>query len=161
MRPASADDAESIVSILRNANDWLQIQQSKQWIPGAHDDDVHLVDQMIAHGGCYVAVRDEKIIGTVRLATTFPTYWTNYQPENSYYLSTLYVHRDVAGHGIGAAVLQWAEQLARTDSDYVCLDCYAPNIKLCAYYASQGYQQIGFVDSYVDYPAQLYQKYVR
>jgi GNAT superfamily N-acetyltransferase len=53
------------------------------------------------------------------------------------------VHRDYAGHGIGAKLVAWAaERGRRENAEVVRLDCVAANVGLCGYCLHQGFTRV-------------------
>ena len=158
IRPAIEKDAHRVYSVLKNIADWLDRENYGQWIPGVHDHNIEYITQLVCNGTCYVVENNGEIIGTVQVTWTLPNYWKQ-ESVNVGYISTLYVHRDLAGHDIGASILRWSEDWIRLQKKtFACLHCYAQNLKLCRYYERHGYEYIDRVETYPDYTQFLYQK---
>jgi ribosomal protein S18 acetylase RimI-like enzyme len=69
------------------------------------------------------------------------------------------VHPGAEGRGIGAALLRWAEATLRQQQKmWACLDCYASNPALIAYYERQGYNAIGEFEPYPGYVERMFEK---
>jgi GNAT superfamily N-acetyltransferase len=63
------------------------------------------------------------------------------------YLCRMASARDVAGQGVGAAMIDFAEWLARCAGvSKLRLDCSKTNTALHDYYRRQGFEQVGLVD---------------
>lgn len=160
IRPATPDDSQAFFAVLRNISAWIDEQKSAQWIPGAHDNDILWVNQLVQDGTAYVVEYDEQIIATIRLAWTLPTYW-HMDERNAGYISTVYVRRNFAHQAIGTGMILWAEEFIRQRNRvFSYLDCYAENTALCAYYEGMGYVSMGDVETYPDYSQRLYKKHL-
>jgi ribosomal protein S18 acetylase RimI-like enzyme len=156
IRTAVEADAPALTTLLQNTQHWLTEQNIAQWVPAAHEP--LLVNTMIEMGGAYVVEHNGQVIAVCRLLDLFPTYWTR-DPKIASYISTLTVAREFAAQRIGAALLQWAEAtLNRQGKTWACLDCYADNAKLCAYYAQQGYIAVGEFEPYPGYIERMFEK---
>jgi len=156
IRSAVEDDAPALTALLQNTQRWLTEQNIAQWVPAAHEP--LLVKAMIQQGTTYVVQHEGQVIAICRLLETFPAYWTR-DSQTASYISTLTVARELAAYGIGAALLQWAEAtLYHQGKTWACLDCYAENAKLCAYYARQGYSAIGQAEPYPGYIERMFEK---
>ncbi|MBC7869990.1 MAG: GNAT family N-acetyltransferase [Chitinophagaceae bacterium] len=158
IRQASPDDTQAFYGVLKNVSEWLDQQHSTQWVPSAHDNNISLVQQIIQDGTCYVVEDNIQIIATIRLNWELPYFW-NRNLQNVGYISTLYVHRNFAGNGIGVSMMNWAEHLIKSmDKEVSCLDCYAKSNPLCCYYEHIGYISVGEVETYPAYRQRLYEK---
>ena len=156
IRKAVEADAAALLTLLQDTQRWLEAQNIPQWVPAAHEP--LLVKTMIQVGTAYVVEREGQIIALCRLLEIFPAYWHR-DVATASYLSTLTVAREFAKHGIGAALLQWAEATLRDQGKtWACLDCYASNAALCAYYERQGYVAIGEAEAYPGYNERMYEK---
>ncbi len=156
IRLAVAADIPALVTLLQEAQAWMDQHSLHQWVPGAHDP--ALVETMIQQHTLYVLERDGQIAATCQLRDSLPAHWTlNAEPVG--YISTLTVGRASSGQGIGAHFLRWAEREARVNGKrWACLDCSAKNPRLCAYYEAQGYTPVGEVETYPDYIERMVQK---
>ena len=156
IRPASEADTAAFGAILRDAQAWLVEHGTSQWVPGAHDPNV--ITQIIAGGTGYVVEHEGQVIATCRLTWVLPPHWENCF-ENVGYLGTLNVARDYMGYGIGKAVIRWAEaEMRARGKAEACLDCYASNDELSAYYERLGYQAVGEVETYPGYSERMFHK---
>lgn len=156
IRKAVQADTAVFAAILHDAQAWLVEHGTAQWVPGAHDPNV--ITQIIADGTGYVVEHEEQIIATCRLTRALPPHWQN-AFENVGYLGTLNVARESMGYGIGAAVIRWAEvEMRAQGKTEACLDCYASNATLSAYYERLGYQAVGEVETYPGYAERMFHK---
>jgi protein-tyrosine phosphatase len=158
IRPATEADAEAFAAILRDAQAWLVEHGTAQWVPGVHEPNV--IAQIIAGGTGYVVEHEGRVIATCRLTWELPAHW-EHAYESIGYLGTLNVARKYMGYGIGVAVIRWAEaeMRARGKTD-ACLDCYASNAALSAYYERLGYQAFGEVETYPGYSERMFHKHL-
>lgn len=156
IRLAVVADMPALVTLLQEAQAWMDERSLHQWVPGAHDP--ALVEMMIQRGTLYVLERDGHLAATCQLLDSLPAHWS-LEDEAVSYISTLTVERASRGKSIGAGFLRWAEREARVKGKtWTCLDCSGKNPRLCAYYESQGYSAVGEVETYPDYIERMYQK---
>jgi GNAT superfamily N-acetyltransferase len=93
-----------------------------------------------------VARSDGEAVAVVRLLWTDRRFWGGRDEGDAAYVHSLAVRRDLAGRGIGAAVLAWAErEAAARGRRFLRLDCLAANAGLTAYYERAGFSPIGIV----------------
>jgi GNAT superfamily N-acetyltransferase len=87
-----------------------------------------------------------------------PVWPANKRPEPALYVRRVVISRKYAGRGLGAALLDWAADLARRDHEatLIRIDVWTTNIDLHAYYERQHFtRQVGRdPGELVNYPSQ-------
>src|SRR5215831_14384655 len=92
------------------------------------------------------------------------TLWSEAElAEDAVYVSRLIVSRELAGHGIGAALIDWAGALGirQRQARWIRVDVWTTNLALHDYYRGEGFDYLRTVPfkHYWDYPsAALFQK---
>lgn len=156
IRPAVEADTEAFAAILHEAQAWLAARGTAQWVPGAHDPNV--ISQIIAGGTGYVVEHEGHVIATCRLTWALPPHWNNLFDSVGYF-GTLNVRQAYMGCGIGAAVIGWAAaEIGARGKAHACLDCYASNAALSAYYERLGYVAVGEVETYPGYAERMFHR---
>jgi GNAT superfamily N-acetyltransferase len=113
----------------------------------AVDQSVEVTRSRIAHGTCFVAINDGRIVGTV---TVEPPYADSpceyYRTPAVAAAHQLAVEPEIQGSGLGALLLKRAEDWAR-DKGYreLAIDTAAPAAHLIDYYKRRGFQPVGRV----------------
>jgi ribosomal protein S18 acetylase RimI-like enzyme len=141
VRPAAADDVETVVRIMNEASEWVVARGAPPWnrSPWRTAD----VQDRIARGETYLAVDGGQAIATVTVQSSDEWLWPGRLPE-ALYVHRLAVARAAHGRRLGAALLEFAERLA-TDAGkrYLRLDCHCDNPTLRAYYIARGFSWLG------------------
>lgn len=121
------DDAGTVLRLLDSATAWLAARgRTGQWGTEAASGDPRRIaqaDTWATGGGLYLAVLDGTAVGALVVGEA-----TAYVPpatEPELYVNLLVTDRAYAGHGIGARLLAYAEELARDRGlDLLRVDCY-------------------------------------
>lgn len=142
VRRASKDDVNQVVSIVREASDWLA-ERGYLWLrqfPGG-------TPQRVAEGLVWLAAVEGEDVATVALVPTpDPELW-NADESDALFVHGLAVRRSAAGLGIGSALLTFAvDRAAHTGVPWVRLDCNKNNERLHAYYRSEGFAYLRTID---------------
>ncbi|WP_160146965.1 GNAT family N-acetyltransferase [Thermomonospora echinospora] len=137
---------DTVIGLIDEASQWLRLKDTDQWARPWPDEESRR--QRILDGlrtGTTWIVRD----GTVPVATVSMTDEGNpllWRPdelaERAVYLHRLVISRKYAGHGLGAALLEWAAQEGRREYDATLLriDVWRDNLDLHAYYRRLGFR---------------------
>jgi ribosomal protein S18 acetylase RimI-like enzyme len=153
IRLGEEKDIDEISKLYDDVGDFLTLNQAKPaWKKGIYptlEDAVMGVDEK----ALYVAVINNKIIGSIILRhKPEPAYdEVNWQKEVGYekvfVIYTLGVHPEYMKHGVGGALLDFAENYGK--SREVCslrLDVYEGNLPAIQLYEKCGFQHVGTVD---------------
>jgi GNAT superfamily N-acetyltransferase len=103
----------------------------------------------LRHAQVWVAMKNECIAGTFRLATKKPwaidrAYFT--PVKRPLYLTDMAVHPDVQRKGVGRALLVQAVKAAREfPANSICLDAYDAVAGAGGFYAKCGFREVGRV----------------
>lgn len=152
---AQPHDLATVLGLFENARAWMISRGTNSWRPVAHWGD--LIAQKIARRIVYLAWLDGEVVGAIALDWATEELW-NTASNNAGYLAHFATSRTLAGSGIGAQMLRWAENEARhAGKDYLRLNCWAENQALCAYYESAGFERRSTV-SLDGFPVALYEK---
>ena len=141
--PASEGDATAIVALRDAAAHWQQERGIRQWSPG--EVRAEQVREQVRAGQWHV-VRDDAVGGlraALRVLDADLDVWGR-REDAALYVHGLVVDRALAGRGVGAALLRWVEDRARScGARWVRLDCAASNARLRGYYVGRGFTAVG------------------
>ncbi len=134
---ATADDAELISSILREAAEWLISKGEKLW--ECDELDVDAVAGEVADGMYRIALSSKVPAGCYRFQTEDLEYWNDVPHEDSAFIHRVAVRREFGRLGISSAMMANAKNEAREiGRKYLRLDC-ADRPKLRSVYERQGF----------------------
>jgi GNAT superfamily N-acetyltransferase len=140
LRPATLDDLETMLEILRAAQSWLAERHIDQW---NRPFTAAWLESRIASGECWIAEQAGEPVGVCRLLWEDRLFWGERDRGQSAYIHTLAIRRDRAGQQIGAHILTSIADLARARNRATLrLDCVAANHRLIAYYQSHAFTPI-------------------
>ncbi|WP_274365560.1 GNAT family N-acetyltransferase [Paenibacillus thermotolerans] len=156
---AAEDDLERVHSLWADAFAFMQRNGINQWI--AEQVTYDAVKYVFDLSEMFLVLDGEEAVGTFFLVDSDEALWGGEtKPGEAGYLHRLVVDRRHAGRGIGARMLQLAEQyLAERGKGVFRLDCMADNPKLNEFYRSAGFTFIRRVDG-DGWSANLYEKKV-
>lgn len=140
--PATLADAEQVSRLFYEAGAWLEARGIRQWSAAWPPAERHqaAIRERIARGWCYLAWRGGALVGTITLQPADPSVWGE-DDGVALYVHGLAISRAWAGHGIGLAMLGWAErQAAARGRRWLRLDCLAFNQALRGYYQRAGFR---------------------
>ncbi len=142
LEKAGMDDLENIKELLVQAGKWLREKGLKQWDYYVHDLDGNTAEviESIERGSTYL-LRDGQVnAGTITVEDS-PGEWDrgvwddDAAGDDAVYVHRLVVNRSYAGRGLGAKLLNWAENhAAKQGKTRLRLDCLASNKSLNDYY---------------------------
>jgi len=152
---AQPNDLAAVLAVFEDVRAWMISRGVNTWRPIARWRD--LIAQKIARQVVYLAWLDSQVVGTITLDWEAEELWDAASTQAGY-LAHFATYRALAGTGIGAQMLRWAETEARrAGKGYLRLDCWAENRALCAYYESTGFERRSTVT--IDgFPVALYEK---
>lgn len=136
---AEPHDLEQVLALLVQAAQWLRSQGLRQWSHYLNEDMAPELAEAIAADQVYLALAGDRPVGTISLQRAPSewdrTIWGAVASDEAVYVHRLAVHRTHAGRGVGAFMLDWAENYARQHGyRYLRLDCVGHNERLNAYY---------------------------
>jgi N-acetylglutamate synthase-like GNAT family acetyltransferase len=150
IRQAKGEDAEALAAVYHSA---YQENRKLDFPAKAESVAPDTVEAWIEVDDVYVAEKDSKIIGGVRLNETDP---------ERIKLSRLAVDEEWKGNGIGSRLVEYAEQAAHTeDETTVWLTTPEEHPYLPEFYRSRGYEKTGeYPLEYRDYDEIILEKQV-
>ena len=135
---ASASDVDTVLDLLDDAVRWLAERGVRQWEVGQWKRARMLA--AIENGETYLARDGERIVGSLNLADSDEVIWPD-DDGRALFVHRLVVARDAHGRGVGAAMLRWAEGMARERRRaFLRLDTACDSAALRAYYEAQGFR---------------------
>jgi GNAT superfamily N-acetyltransferase len=149
IRSAREDDLSDILGLREHLAGWLSEKGLDQWQepwPDKDEQTRRIVDAIRA-GATWMVCDGKGPVATI----TFHDQdrgelWFGKKgaKDPALYISRMMVHRRYAGRGIGAVMLDSAEDYAATlKLDYIRLDAWTTNQALHAYYTGQGFEHVG------------------
>jgi GNAT superfamily N-acetyltransferase len=168
VRPAVADDKIAIIGLIDSAATWLQRDKNtNQWAEPWPDEETRngRITRGIVRGATWIVEDRGVLAGTITCRDRAnPRLWTPAElAERAVYVSRLIVDRPYAGHGLGAALIDWAgvRGMEQWDADWLRVDVWTTNLGLHNYYKGQDFEYLRTVETECewDYPsAVLFQK---
>ncbi|MFE9691731.1 GNAT family N-acetyltransferase [Micromonospora sp. NPDC005806] len=143
IRPGGSDDAATVLRLLDVATAWLAARgRTGQWGTEPASSDPRRIAQADAWatgGGLYLAMLGDAVVGALVVGDA-----TDYVPpavEPELYVNLLVTDRAYGGHGIGARLLAYAEELARDRGlGLLRVDCYGGDDRaLVGFYEGCGF----------------------
>jgi hypothetical protein len=105
-----------------------------------------------------VAEREAEVAATSVVKQIPAVFWPD-RDRPAACLSKRTSKRSVAGHRLGAAMPAWSERhSASLGKEFVRLDCWAENRRLCAFYACAVCTEVGDAEGYGEYKLKLFEK---
>jgi putative acetyltransferase len=149
---AGGDDLERYIEQLEEIAGWLEGRGIRQWQPGTFRRSRDYYAESIGRHEVQLAFVGNELVGSLRVVLRQPIVWPEIVDDDAVYVFNLAVARAWSDHGLGAQMLQWAAERARSlGRPYVRLDCMADNQVLAGYYARAGFDERGEIDA--QYPA--------
>ena len=169
IRLATLADLPAILDLIDSAAKWLQARKdTDQWArpwPDRASRDAR-VEQGIRDRLTWIVEDSPGMLAATITCREHgnDTLWSGAElAEDAVYVSRLIVSRELAGHGIGAALIDWAGVLGirQRRAMWIRVDVWTTNLALHDYYRDQGFGYLRTVPfpHYWDYPsAALFQK---
>ena len=152
---AESQDLDIVLEILREAASWLLSKGIDQWRPESFSR--QSIDEMIKHGGVYLAKQNQQPVGTITLQWSDRFFWTD-DDTNAGYIHKLAIKPSYTGISLGRQLLEWAEQTTKAaGKNHLRLDCMFENHRIRQYYEEAGFTYRGEVKG-VGWRAALYEK---
>jgi ribosomal protein S18 acetylase RimI-like enzyme len=169
IRRAERADIPAILDLIGSTAKWLQAcKDTDQWArpwPDEERRDIR-VEQGILDGLTWIVEDSHGMLAATVTCREHgnETLWTDLEmAEKAAYVSRLIVSRDLAGHGIGAALINWTGLHGAREwgAKWIRVDVWTTNLALHDYYRGQGFEHLRTLDfeDYWEYPsAALFQK---
>lgn len=148
IRRARWADLDAVGVLLEKAAVWLAEHGSDQW-QGPVIRRRDYVERDIAEETVHVVDADGQVGGTITVDMFADTdFWRRDDDVRSaLYVHRMAVSRDLAGVGLGSAMLDFAGRLAESSGRmFVRLDAWRTNAKLHDYYLKQGFELVRIED---------------
>lgn len=168
LRLAAPGDLDKVRGLVREAAKWLRTykntdQWAKPWPDRARHRQRILND--LLKGKTWLVWDGTTVVATVTVdaeepldADEQPVWPTHKRGEPALYVRRVVVSRSYAGLGLGAALLDWAADVAKTDHEagLIRVDVWTTNRGLHAYYEGQHFTRVEDADprELADYPSQ-------
>lgn len=146
IRPATSDDADALMALRIEAEEWLAAAGIDQWrSPGFRDRALAKWRTDIEEGRTWVVPGPRReILGTVTLARADRDFWDDDDdPDSAIYVAKLITARAAGGRQLGGRLLDWVGGVARrTEVPWVRLDVWRANERLQRYYLDEGFTHL-------------------
>ncbi|MDF5753975.1 GNAT family N-acetyltransferase [Spongiactinospora sp. TRM90649] len=152
LRRAGGGDLQAALGLLAEAAEWLHHRGVRQWPRGGFGPE--RIEPLIEQGVLYIADiagrpgRRAQVAVVAVDGFADPEFWTPADaPADALYVHKLAVSRDVAGMGVGEALLDWAGGVVLDEGRrWLRLDCAKGNRGLQAYYRARSFTHLRTVD---------------
>lgn len=158
-------DLDDVFALVREAATWLHGLRIDQWQkpwPDATGQRERILNDLYK-GKTWLVREGETVAATITIDTDEPMdvddrpVWPVEESQPPVlYVRRVIVSRRYAGLGLGAALLDWAADVAETDhgAELIRIDVRTTNVKLHAYYQGQGFTRGPEPQGLGDYPSQ-------
>jgi len=168
LSPATPQDSRKILRLFRGASRWLRRRKNTdQWArpwPDRGRYEERLLSDLIK-GKTWLVWHRKTMAATITIDTEEPMaapgepVWpADKRHDLALYVRRVIVKRSYADKGIGAALLDWAAEVAKRDhgADLIRVDVWTTNEGLHDYYRNQGFEPCPGRDPEIlgDYPSQ-------
>ncbi|HEY5038270.1 MAG TPA: GNAT family N-acetyltransferase [bacterium] len=144
IKKAGIEDEEAVLTIVRDATNWLEGKGIPQWTAYLSENGRRFVQKRIKNDVVYLASFQGEIIGTVAILWEDPSIWEVKGSDGlAGYIHSLAILRRFEGKQVGKDILRWAMDTIRTQRSFIRLDCMAENVRLCRYYEEMGFAPVG------------------
>ena len=149
LRLGMPGDLDAVSGLVRQAAEWLRTSKDTDQWARPWPDRIHHRERMVndlLKGKTWLVWDGETAVATITVDTDEPADLNDKPvwPERERHRSALYVRRVVvartySGSGLGAALLDWAADVAERDhgAELIRIDVWTANLELHAYYEGQ------------------------
>lgn len=164
-RQATMDDVPLITDWRWEVSAWIKSKGSDQWdITGlSREEFERRITRSIKAGETWLALDDDgRPVGTIAIDVVGDAgLWPDDELRQSYVIHRMMVPRTESGRGIGAAMVKFAEDLARSHGRRkLVLDAWNTNKELHRYYESLGFRYARTAPNHWTPSATLFEKQV-
>lgn len=150
IRLARPDEIDVVLGLIDHAAGWLRDKkQTDQWAEPwpSPQGRWNRVNEALADGETWLLFDMRRAIGTVSIKSQgHEELWTAQERETeAVYLHRLVVHRDYAGIGLGAELIDWAGREGasqRQHAELIRIDVWTDNKALHDYYRGLGFKDV-------------------
>ena len=147
-------DLDAVSGLVRQAAEWLRTSKDTDQWARPWPDRIHHRERMVndlLKGKTWLVWDGETAVATITVDTDEPADLNDKPvwPERERHRSALYVRRVVvartySGSGLGAALLDWAADVAERDhgAELIRIDVWTTNLELHAYYEGQRFTRL-------------------
>ncbi|TFJ91455.1 GNAT family N-acetyltransferase [Lentibacillus salicampi] len=150
IRKAEADDAETVIGILRDAAEWLVNRGIHQWDFYLTEEAASEIREAIKAGTTYLVTDNTQPVATFNLSQLQNdldvSIWGN-RHDDALYLHRLAVNINYRRQKIGKQLLEWIMENSPADCEVLRLDCVADNPGLNQFYIDAGFIFSGHADA--------------
>jgi ribosomal protein S18 acetylase RimI-like enzyme len=141
---AGITDYDAVMTILREAADWLSARGIQQWYHWHMDAGEQILRERLEDHEVYLFQRDNWSIGTLTIQWTDPDVWGERGIDGlAGYVHGMAVARSAGGMRVGERLLEWAvATIAARGLPFARLDEMASNAPLCRYYEERGFRPL-------------------
>jgi ribosomal protein S18 acetylase RimI-like enzyme len=157
---AGAADYNAVMTILREAADWLSSRGNAQWMNWYTKFGEQMLRELLEHHEVYLARRDTAPAGTLTIRWADPDVWGERGLDGrAGYIHALAITRSIGGMRVGERLLEWAvETIASRDRRFARLDAMASNAALCSYYERRGFRPLGTAMLFGNWTSRLFER---
>lgn len=144
LRPARIADLPAILALVHEAVGWLAALGTDQW-QGEQDRRRGLLHTDIVAGSVWVVEDGGGVVATITVDEWADAdFWrSSDQVHDALYAHRMAVARSHKGRGLGAALLDWASEVAeREHRSWLRFDAWSTNGALHRYYKGLGFEMV-------------------
>lgn len=142
LRKAGNDDRESLLEIMIEAAEWMQLNGIGQWVPQQFTMD--MVNTYLHTRDVFILQSQHVPAGMFTLQDNDPDYWGTLNIQGYSYLHRLIVRVPYRGQGLGERMIREAVRITHSyGRKGLRLDCRATNTRLNQFYQSLGFEAKG------------------
>ena len=139
IRLATAEDIDTVSSILVEAAQWLDERGMAMW--RANELSPEQIADSVAKGLFFLAERDGEASGTIKFQLSDLQFWPDVPDGDAAYIHRLAVRRRFAGGETSGSLLRWAaRRCVRLGRPLLRLDCEASRPRLRVLYERHGFK---------------------
>ncbi|HEY8479332.1 MAG TPA: GNAT family N-acetyltransferase [Spirillospora sp.] len=150
IRIARPDELDTVLGLIDHAAEWLRTEKNTtQWArPWPNPDERRKrVHEALLNRETWLLFDEDRAIGTVSIRLIgHEELWTPEEREiEAVYLHRLVIHRDYAGIGLGAELIDWAGRKGASQqrkAELIRIDVWTDNTELHDYYRRQGFRDV-------------------
>jgi len=157
---AQVADYDVVMTILREAADWLTAHGNPQWQHWYMDFGERILLDRLKHHEVYLFRLDAAPVGTLTIQWSDSEVWGERGLDGlAGYIHGMGIVRSVGGKHVGERMLAWAvETIAAKGRLIARLDAMASNEPLCRYYEARGFRRLGTALLAGNFTTQLFER---